>query len=459
MKKLIASLLVCCFAQGVLSQTTMNINKTDGSILEIPIGEIDSVTFTIEGPGQLATLTTIAASAITSSSASVGGNISSNGGSPITQRGVVWSTSPNPTTANNSLTSGNGTGSYGINLTSLDPLTTYYARAFAVNSAGTAYGNEVSFSTIGTAIIDELFCNDAVASDTLREGVASNGVTITIPYLSTYGGTYGAQTIESVSGTGLTATLAAGSLVQGSGNLVLEISGTPTTEGYSGFELVIGYQMCYVQVYAAGSIFNLDLTYGSMTDQDGNDYATIVIGSQEWMAEDLHSSTYANGDPIPNVTDAAQWITLSTGAWVHYNNDPQYEELYGKLYNWYTVVDPRNVCPTGWHVPTLAEWNVLTDYLGGLSVAGGKMKSTAPEWEFPNGGATNESGFSAMPSGSRSASNNGDFVTHGFFSRYWSTTEDSPTGANGSEADYLFGSTGIGPFYKLDGNSVRCLRD
>ncbi|MCB9190653.1 MAG: fibrobacter succinogenes major paralogous domain-containing protein [Flavobacteriales bacterium] len=138
---------------------------------------------------------------------------------------------------------------------------------------------------------------------------------------------------------------------------------------------------------------------------------------------------------------------------------PQYEELFGKLYNWYTVVDPRNVCPTGWHVPTLAEWNTLTDYLGGLSVAGGKMKSTAPEWQSPNGEATNESGFSALPSGSRAASSNGDFVTHGFFSRYWSTTEDSPTGAYGSGADYLFGSTGDGPFYKLDGNSVRCLRD
>ena len=110
--------------------------------------------------------------------------------------------------------------------------------------------------------------------------------------------------------------------------------------------------------------------YGSVTDIDGNTYRTIVIGEQEWMAENLMVEHYANGDWIPNVTNDAQWGNLSTGAWCYYNNDPQFECPYGKLYNWYTVADPRNVCPTGWHVPTDAEYTILTNYLGGAGPVG-----------------------------------------------------------------------------------------
>jgi uncharacterized protein (TIGR02145 family) len=218
-----------------------------------------------------------------------------------------------------------------------------------------------------------------------------------------------------------------------------------------------------------GSILNPNLTYGSVTDQNGNTYATIVIGTQEWMAENLRTSTYANGDPIPNVTDNTAWTQLTTGAWAHYDNNASYENPYGKLYNWYAVSDPRNVCPTNWHVPTDAEWNTLVGYLdptydpnaiGSQSVtAGGKMKSTGTQyWIAPNEGATNESGFSGLPGGNR-FDNYGIFNFLGGYGDWWSASE---SGAEDAWRRTLFNSNaGLGRFYngKRTGFCVRCVRD
>jgi len=197
----------------------------------------------------------------------------------------------------------------------------------------------------------------------------------------------------------------------------------------------------------------------SVTDSDGNVYAVVQIGSQCWMASNLRTTTYANGDLVPNVTDAAQWVGLTTGAWVHYNNDSQYENPYGKLYNWYAVADPRNVCPTGWHVPSDAEWTVLSVYLGGESVAGGKMKSTGTQyWGSPNEGATNESGFSGLPGGNR------NWNAGGFGGLVLSGNWRSDTEAGFGEA-WTYGlSIDDGILFRGDpsknyGFSVRCLRD
>jgi uncharacterized protein (TIGR02145 family) len=207
-----------------------------------------------------------------------------------------------------------------------------------------------------------------------------------------------------------------------------------------------------------------------VTDQNGNTYATVVLGNgQEWMAENLRSTTYANGDPIPNVTDNTAWTQLTTGAWAHYDNNASYENPYGKLYNWYAVSDPRNVCPTNWHVPTDAEWNTLVGYLdptydpnayGSQSVtAGGKMKSTGTQyWIAPNTGATNESGFSGLPGGNR-YNGGGYFGDLGDFGFWWSASE---SGAGDAWSRFLFLSaadvqrSGYG---KRNGFSVRCLRD
>jgi uncharacterized protein (TIGR02145 family) len=172
------------------------------------------------------------------------------------------------------------------------------------------------------------------------------------------------------------------------------------------------------------NVHNPDLTYGSMTDQEGNVYKTIMIGTQEWMAENLNTSIYRNGDAIPTGLSNAEWdstINTQQGAWAYYNNDASYACPYGKLYNWYACVDARQLCPVGWHVPTDAEWSVLTDYLGGESVSGGKMKTTGL-WSAPNTGATNSSGFSAAPGGARTQV--GDcFDCPGDNGYWWSSSE------------------------------------
>ena len=199
----------------------------------------------------------------------------------------------------------------------------------------------------------------------------------------------------------------------------------------------------------AGVIFN------------GYTYNSIVLGNgQEWMSENLRTTNYANGESIYNVTDGSQWENRTTGAWAHYNNNIQYEYPFGKLYNWYTVVDPRNVCPTGWHVPTDTEWTVLIDYLGGDSIASGKMKSVGTQyWQNPNYGATNESGFTAEPGGSRSF-NDGIFEFYGAFGSFWSSTEDSTSSRGvGYSLDYNDTSVYRGTRPKPSGSSIRCIRD
>jgi uncharacterized protein (TIGR02145 family) len=209
-------------------------------------------------------------------------------------------------------------------------------------------------------------------------------------------------------------------------------------------------------------IHNPNLTYGTMTDQEGNTYKTIVIGAQEWMAENLNTSIYRNGDAIPTNLDNTAWQNTTSGAWAYYNNDANYACPYGKLYNWYTCVDARQLCPTGWHVPTDAEWTVLTNYLGGESVAGGKMKTTGTIdtgtglWTWPNTSATN-SGFSGAPGGDRYINGGYDYV--GYYGFWWSSSEVDFNGA--WRRDLYYGNSDAGRNYDLKpiGFSVRCLRD
>src|ERR1035437_682216 len=180
------------------------------------------------------------------------------------------------------------------------------------------------------------------------------------------------------------------------------------------------------------AVFNNNLTYGTMTDQDGNVYKTITIGTQTWMAENLRTIKYRDGTPIPNVTDNTTWTNLTTDAYCNYNNTTSADTIaiYGRLYNWYAATNSHNIAPIGWHVPTEAEWTTLIYYLGGYSVAGGKMKETGTtHWKTPNTGATNESGFTALPSGVRSdwrTTPIGKFVNMGYHTIYWSSTPIDP---------------------------------
>lgn len=281
------TLILSLIAVQTQAQTIMNIHLNNGSITEIPLSDIDSMTYTIVNPGNPAILTTATVSSISTVSAISGGDITDDGGTSITNRGICWNTSPNPTTANFITDEGLGTGPFVSNLSGLAMNTTYYVRAYAINSFGISYGNELSFTTT-------------------------------------------------------------------------DVISTP----------------------GAGVTF------------DGYTYSTIVLGNgQEWFSENLRTSVFSNGDPIPNIVDDNTWIQTTSAAWSV--QDPNYELLYGKSYNGFTVIDNRNACPVGWHTATLADFEFLTNYLG--SDPGSLMKSEVWTGD-PN---TNLSGFSALPGGIR----------------------------------------------------------
>ncbi len=190
-----------------------------------------------------------------------------------------------------------------------------------------------------------------------------------------------------------------------------------------------------------------------------NGECSVTICSQELMIYNLDVSNYRNGDPIPHVTDPLVWIGLTTGAWCWYNNDSAtYASTYGKLYNWYAVNDARGLAPTGWHVPTDAELTTLETCLGGYSTAGGNMKETGTtHWTSPNTGATNSSGFTALPGGYCNYA--GTFYYIGSFGRWWSSTEFSSVDAWDRNLNYNNGNIDRYLTKKSVGFSVRCLKD
>lgn len=185
---------------------------------------------------------------------------------------------------------------------------------------------------------------------------------------------------------------------------------------------------------------------------------TIVIGTQQWMSKNLDVAFYRNGDSIPQVTDPTTWLVLTTGAWCYYNNDPILGYKYGKLYNWYAINDPRGLAPQGWHIPSDAEWTTLGTTLGGISVAGGKMKEPGTlNWTTPNRGASNSSGFAGLPGGARLPDGSFDILsTNGL---WWSSSEANPSIAWYRYLGYDDGILSSHTNNKGFGFSVRCVRD
>ncbi len=161
---------------------------------------------------------------------------------------------------------------------------------------------------------------------------------------------------------------------------------------------------------------------GTVTDIDGNSYKTVTIGTQIWMTENLKTTKFNDGTPISLLPQDNDWSRNDEPAYCWYNNSMEtYKDSYGALYNWHAVYN-GSLCPTGWHVPTDEEWTILTDYLGGESTAGGKLKETGnAHWAPPNTDATNETGFTALPGGLRSD----DFRNIGEYGYWWTSTKDS----------------------------------
>ncbi len=303
----------------------------------------------------LVVISTTEISQITDSSASGGGNISTESVSEVIARGICWDTAPYPTVEDDKTSDGAGIGDFVSVITGLEPSTNYYVRAYAININGTYYGNQVSFLT-----------------DTTDTGQGSNTV----------------------------------------------------------------------------------------TDIDGNIYHTVTIGTQVWMIENLKVTRYQNGDTIIHASDSASWENLGlTGGFCYYDNDTTLANTYGNLYNWFAVHDRRGVAPEGWRVPTDADWTVLTDYLGGLEIAGGKLKENGTShWQSPNSGATNETGFRALPGGYRKSV----FEGLGSVGYWWTstpTTQNLPTRSFSRSMAYNDSFVSRFSNFHEQAMSIRCIKN
>jgi uncharacterized protein (TIGR02145 family) len=204
------------------------------------------------------------------------------------------------------------------------------------------------------------------------------------------------------------------------------------------------------------TIMNPWVTYGSVTDKDGNTYKTIPIGIQTWMTENLKTTKFNDGTSIEIVTEGDSWANLATPACCWQNNDPIRKVTYGVLYNWYAVNSVK-LCPTGWHVPSDAEWTSLVDYLGGENIAGAKLRETGVRhWLSPNEGATNEVHFSAYPGGDRLDGPGAIFENLLQMGIWWTTSSENDKAI--SRAIYV-NNDGVRKFFynKKMGMSVRCV--
>ena len=301
-----------------------------------------------EKPLTVPVLTTTEVSNISYTTASGGGDITSEGGASVTARGICWSAMQTPTITNDKTSDGTGSGNFTSNLTGLRSNTNYYVRAYATNSVGTSYGSEDSFSTIGYTV----------------------------------------------------------------------------------------------------------------TDYDGNIYNAIEIGNQMWMAENLKVTRYRNGDLIGTTVPATLSLLGESSPkyqWA-YNGNEDNVAIYGRLYTHYAITESRGICPTGWHAPTDAEWTTLTDYLGGMTVAAGKLKEAGTShWISPNTGATNETGFKALPGGRRD--DIGTFEGIRISGSWWTATEFGSADAFSRALSYNYSRAFSGSNFMKYGISVRCIKD
>jgi|WetSurSiteA1Bulk_404760.scaffolds.fasta_scaffold02622_2 uncharacterized protein (TIGR02145 family) len=408
------------------------------------------------------TLTTLVVTSITSTTAFSGGTITDDGGEAVIVRGVCWSTDQMPTVSSSKTSDGDGSGSFVSYLTGLNPgtPTKYYVRAYATNIIGTGYGNEVSFTTdpnypvpalptLTTTEVTSITSTTAVSGgNVINEGggkVTLRGVSISTipdPYIYSDEVTF----------------IPAGS---GAGPFVGYLSGlVPGTTYYvrayaiNSAGIVLGSTVSFT-TKVEGS--DPGLNYGTISDIEGNVYKTILIGNQTWMAENLRSVKYNNGVEIKYVT-GSNWAILDEPGYSWYNNDQNaYKNLYGAIYNW-MVIAYGNVCPTGWHVPSQGEFDVLINYLGGEVVAGGKMKESAfTHWTAPNTEADNSSGWTALPGGYRSQT--GVYEGEGSNGYFWSSE-----GFDWAISRYymLSNSTKSITSNSIDANtgmSIRCIMD
>jgi len=409
-------------------------------------------------------ITTTEITDTTATTATSGGTIIDDGGFTITSRGVCWSKSSEPTISDVHTFDGSGTGSFTSILTGLLPNTSYYIRAYATNLNGTVYGNQLSFTTDdGIPVLTTTEINDITATTATSGGTITDDGGLEITVRGVCWSTTANPTITDSHTTDGT----------GTGTFTSNLTGLNATTTY------------YLRSYATniiGTVYGNEISFtsdrpditgqtGNLMDIDGNYYNWIGIGKQAWMVENLKTKHYSNGTTIQLIEIATSWhtMTISDKAYCYYDNSSTNADAYGALYTWAAAMNgatssnanPSGVqgaCPDGWHVPSDVEWTELFDYLGGTNIAGGKMKETGnTHWIIPNTGATNESGFTGLPSGNRE--NDGDFRFLNSRAYFWSATEQGSSYAGYSQLSYDHSDVGLGALTKTYGFSVRCVKD
>ncbi len=435
---------------GLSQNTTYYVRAYATNSVDTAYGE--QRTFTTDIEQTTPSVTTGDVTNITTTTADCSGNVTSDGNAAVTARGACWSTSENPTTSNSKTTDGTGPGTQICNITGLSFNTTYYVRAYATNTKGTAYGEQKAFTTdqeVPTVITNDVtnitpttaICSGNVTSDG-GSSVTARGICWNTSENPT---TSNSKTINGI----------------GLGNYTTNIDGLSLDTTY------------YVRAYATnakgtayGEQKSFKTQYESFTDKrDGKIYTYINIGNQVWMAENLaylprvvgpETHSEYNG----NRTDRYYYVYEYYGTDVDTAKSLFYYTTYGVLYNWSAA---KMACPEGWHLPSDAEWTRLINYLGGEDIAGSNMKEAGTShWDSPNNGATNESGFKALPGGlygSGIFDYAGFFSSFGTFGYWWSSTEIDTNNAWYRSLSCKYSRVNRNNMTKGYGFSVRCVRN
>jgi uncharacterized protein (TIGR02145 family) len=425
----------------------------------------NDVTFTSLADIPFISLTGV--SDITQTTATASGDVGDEHGASVSARGVCWSTMPFPLISDPHTIDGSGTGSFTSKLTSLKPGTEYYLRAYATNITGTAYSDAVKFTTsivhyTFITSISSITTTSAVITITITsDGDASDyerGINFRRLGSSEYFRCE--RSTPNGSGFGTFTNYVSGLVPEGH----YEVKAFLLTIPDSYYPICGGYQT--FTTLPLPILFNAALTYGNLSDIDGNSYKTIQIGTQTWMSENLKTIRYNDGSAISNVQDSVAWSLLTSDGYCENSNVPSSSGIYGKLYNWYAV-STNKLCPSGWHVPITSEWDTLSDYLGNDEYTGLKLREAGTDhWESDLG--TNESGFTAIPGQFRDANGKPLDLTHWVYFDFFESRRKGAFFWSGSESDALnawsrsVGNDGVFANTTADKNfgySVRCIKD
>ncbi len=371
-----------------------------------------------------------------------GGEIISDGGAPIIAKGVCWNLNGNPTIDDTKTLDGAGNANYSSEVKDLALANTYYLRAYAINSEGVGYGQVIKIITANPklATIKTIEGTDIdVNSITLKAELIDNGKA----QITEKGICWGINELPTTSDKKVSVT---------SNENIFETNIT-------NLEINTTYYFRSYAINSVGTSYGNQLSYktkDSVVDVEGNSYKIVKIGNQIWMAENLKTTKYNDGVSLMFTSSSYDWLMQTKGAYCWTHDDPSYKNIYGAYYN-FNAVKTGKLAPKGWRVPTQADWVQLQNHLGGPATSGGKLKSTGNRWEFPNLGASNESGFNALPASYRSKVNGTNpFV--GQYSLFWSSTPG--TNGAGRFMLYYYDATSNFDFdSETFGFNVRCIKE